>query len=223
VVYQPTLEAWKRDTALFAGHPPTLQAPFEFPEDHLQGSEMKRVRDQFVGFADLVAAGNVTSFLTEKKTASRYRLATSIEFSELRESPAVLVGAFTNRWTSELTHNMRFHFAWGEGMRPQIEEPGTPRVWAVTPGLSDPSTPEDYFMIARVVNSATGKPFLILGGLKQAGTEAAGFLATNAAEIRKLVRQIPAGWETRNLQMVLHTRVVGGRPSELELAAHHMW
>lgn len=223
VVYQPTLDAWKRDTAHFAGHPPTLQAPFDFPEEQVKGSDMKRVRDQFVGYADLVATGNVTSFLAEHQKTSRYRLATNIEFSDLREGPVVLVGAFTNRWTTELTLKMRFHFNWGEEMRPQIEDPQTGRVWAVTPGLSDPSTPEDYFMIARVVNSPTGKPFLILGGLKQAGTEAAGFVATNAVEIGKLMRQISKGWESKNLQMVLRARAVGGRPSELELVAQHVW
>jgi hypothetical protein len=223
VIYQPSLEAWQRNTALFQGHPPNLQAPFEFPEKDVKGSEMMRVRDQFVGYGDLVSVGEVTSLLAAQGKQVRYRLATKMEVSDLRESPVVLIGAFTNRWTTELSQKMRFHFNWGDGMSPQIEDTVSHRVWSVTPGLSDASAIEDYFLVTRVVESTTGRPFLILAGLKQAGTEAAGYLVTTPTEIDRILRPLDPSWRSRNLQLVLHTRVVSNHPSEFELLAHYIW
>jgi hypothetical protein len=223
VVYQPSLKSWQKETELFRDGTETLQSPFEFPEKDLSGNKMQRIREQFVGYSDMVCVMQVTRFLTTYKKMVRLRMATHIDVSDLRENPVVLVGAFTNRWTSDLTSKMRFHFQWGAEMSPQIQDREQNRVWEVPPGLSDPSHPEDYFLITRAVNGPAGRPFLILAGLKQAGTEAAGYLATTPAELTRVLKALPAGWQSKNLQLVLHTRVVGGEPSEFELVAYHVW
>ena len=35
--------------------------------------------------------------------------------------------------------------------------------------------------------------------------------------------KLPAGWENRNMQLVLHARVIGNAPTQPELVAFHVW
>jgi len=62
-----------------------------------------------------------------------------------------------------------------------------------------------------------------VAGLKQMGTEAAGHVLSDAREIGALARQPPAGWESRNMQIVLHTKVIGAGPSAPESVAYYLW
>ena len=97
------------------------------------------------------------------------------------------------------------------------------KLWSVPPELSDPNSSEDYFLITRVVEGATSRPFLILAGLKQAGTEAAGYLISTPTEIDRILRPLDPSWPSKNLQLVLHTRVMSNHPSDFELVASHIW
>ena len=45
----------------------------------------------------------------------RVRLASSIEFADLRRAPTLLIGAISNRWTMELEQGWRFRFSWTPG------------------------------------------------------------------------------------------------------------
>jgi hypothetical protein len=37
------------------------------------------------------------------------------------------------------------------------------------------------------------------------------------------LRNLPTGWENRNLQLVLHVRVIGNTPAQPEVAASYVW
>ena len=38
-----------------------------------------------------------------------------------------------------------------------------------------------------------------------------------------ILAKLPAGWESKNLQFVLHARVIGNAPALPEVVASHVW
>jgi hypothetical protein len=205
------------------GYPfPFIQHAPEAPPGEINGADLVAVRDQYVGFGDMVAAAELTRMLGTAKVNARLRMATQADFSDLRETPLILIGAYTNRWTMELTKGYRFRFSVSGG-KPAIEEAGGQRVWSL-PVLNDDGTSrEDFVLISRVLTSPTGKPLISAAGLKQFGTEAAGHILTDAGHLDAILGKTPAGWEKKNLQILLHVQVIGNSPSAPEIVAVHLW
>ena len=59
--------------------------------------------------------------------------------------------------------------------------------------------------------------------MKQFGTEAAGRLIADPERFGAILRKLPAGWESKNVQLVLHVRVIGNTPAQPEVLASHVW
>jgi len=64
---------------------------------------------------------------------------------------------------------------------------------------------------------------LVAAGLKQFGTEAAGRLIADPVQLSKVLSRLPRGWEDKNMQLVLHARVIGNTPGQPEVVAWHVW
>jgi hypothetical protein len=97
-----------------------------------------------------------------------------------------------------------------------------PRQWSI-PSKDDGSTIDDYLLVSRVRSAQTGGLILVAAGLKQFGTEAAGRLLADPDQLGPILRQLPKGWEERNVQLVLHARVIGNTPAQPEIVATHVW
>ena len=69
----------------------------------------------------------------------------------------------------------------------------------------------------------TGGFLIVAAGIKQFGTEAAGRLLTDPAQLSAVLAKLPRGWEEKNLQIVLHARVIGNTPGQPEVEASHVW
>jgi hypothetical protein len=225
IVYHPS----RRASALSAGNAPQtgmpVQRPIQLPPNTaLDGSDLVPVLNQYVGFGDMVAATEVSAMLARKSKAVRVRLASSVEFADLRKAQTLLIGAITNRWTMELQPGWRFQFSQASGLRTVITDtaPDSRREWSI-PAKDDGSAQEDYILVCRIRNSVTGGLQLVTAGLKQFGTEAGGRLLADPDQLGVILRKIPAGWETKNLQIVLHARVIGNTPAQPEVVAWHVW
>lgn len=147
-----------------------------------------------------------------------------MEFPDLKDAPAILVGAYTNRWTIQLSPGFRLRFAFTADGRSAIQDAADlKRQWALPGASIDGSAQEDYLLIVRLMSSSSGKPMLIVAGLKQYGTEAGGRLLVNPEHLSVLLRRLPAGWPSKNLELVLHARVIGNSPAPPNLEASHLW
>jgi hypothetical protein len=78
-------------------------------------------------------------------------------------------------------------------------------------------------LICRIRNSVTGGFLIVAAGVKQFGTEAAGRLLTDPVQLSAVLGKLPRGWEDKNLQVVLHARVIGNTPGQPEVEAVHVW
>jgi len=224
LVYLPSHRAAMLSAQRQPETPFPVQRPLALSPKEIDGSDMVPVFDQFVGFGDMVAASEVGQMLAHRSRTYRLMLASSIPFAELRTTPAYLIGSLSNHWTMELGQTWRFRFGWTADHQPAFldSSPGSKREWVIR-SHDDGSTSDDYSLICRIRNSPTGNLIVVSAGLKQFGTEAAGRVLADPAALGAILTKLPAGWEDKNLQVVLHMKVIGNTPAQPEMVAWHVW
>lgn len=226
IVYHPSSRALALSEKNLPPQDVPMQRPIQVAPKDLDGSDLVTVQNQYVGFGDMIAANEVTSMLVRKSHGVRVRLASNIEYADLRNVQTLLIGAVTNRWTMEMQQSWRFRFNWTPGTRTVIVDtqgaPEAGREWSIV-AQDDGSAPEDYILVCRIHSPSTGGWLMVGAGLKQFGTEAAGRLLTDPEQLGAILRKLPAGWESKNLQLVLHARVIRNIPALPDVVASYVW
>lgn len=225
IVYHPSSRAQRLSAENLPPQEVPAQRPLQVPANQLDGSDLIPVFNQYVGFGDLVASTEVSGMLGRLNKPVRVRMANAIEFADLRSTPALLIGAITNRWTMELQRAWRFRFDYQPGAKTVIVDTAAGsqgRQWTV-PARSDGSAPEDYLLVSRIHSNYTGGLIIVAAGVKQFGTEAAGRLLADREQLGSILRKLPPGWESQSVQLVLHARVIGNTPAQPEVVATHVW
>jgi len=175
---------------------------------------------------DAIALARIAGFLQNKAKPYRILAHSTVTFSDLQNSPAVLIGLRNNYWTASLAGPLRF-----------TVEPGTvPNVlilrdkknpsrseWSVD--LSTPYTQpaKDYALIVREFHPKTGQVVVTVGGITRHGTLAASDFLTNPAQISSLGAYGPKNWEKKNVVIVLSTEVIRGSPGLAKVIAAEFW
>lgn len=177
------------------------------------------MKDTFVTNADTSAIVQLTTQLRDWNKPFMLRSGGDLSVGDLRNRPSILVGAFNNSWTMELTHDLPFSFR--EGTRIQDRDhPG--RSWSVPSDAHEGNT-DDYALISRVLSSKTGGPCIMVAGIGQYGTQAAAEFVTDSRRMRELLKAAPRGWENKNMQFVLHVKAVDFQPMGVEVVAASYW
>jgi hypothetical protein len=180
------------------------------------------VPEKYVGFGDSAAAFRLAELMGRHGHDAMMRLAGQVQFADLCDSGAVLIGAYTNRWTVQLMNGLRYRFVVSGG-RPAVLDSRGGTYWALSQETDDESSGEDYMIISRVLQNSTGQ-FLVAGaGLTQYGTEEAGRILTTPQVLTGILAKLPAGWRNRNLQVVLHSEMMGDAPARPLVVAWFTW
>jgi len=179
-----------------------------------------------VPFSDALALSSLTRFLGSRNQHTHVRLAASLKLEDLRDGPAVLIGAFNNRWTMRLARQMRFSFVNDGGVNfIQDRQNPSARKWRNENGLDIPLTSlsEDYALISRVVDPTTGQLVVTAAGIMAYGTRAAGEFLTDTAYMEQAVKFAPGDWTHKNIQIVLSTRIVAENNGPPRVEAAYVW
>lgn len=134
-------------------------------------------------------------------------------FEDFQRAPAVLIGAFNDDWTLRLMEKMRFTFQ-QDGRQTWIADRDNPtkRDWQIDMSRMDNQgrllLKEDFAVISRVQNPRTRRITITVAGLFGYGTLAAGKFLTDPANLQALAQRAPAGWQDRNMQIVIRTEVI---------------
>jgi hypothetical protein len=184
------------------------------PEDYVP------LTDQFVGGGDLIAASRLTSMLTRLRRPYRLKVGNDVSFADLRSGPAILVGYSYTRW-QEISSQMRYFI---DGVRRPIGilDNGKPTAWNLPNLPRDRRTNEDYAIVSRLFHPDTHAMLVELAGITQYGTDAAADLVTNPDLMAEALHGAK-DWQTKNLQLVLHMKVISGVPSSPQVVARHFW
>jgi hypothetical protein len=223
IVYQPSFRAQQLDRNRNGYPTPPVQRRIDVPPDLLNGADFVPAVNQYVGLGDAQAALRISSLFAQHHAGSRVRLASRMDFNDLRGSGTVLIGAYTNRWTMDLTKNMRYRFDYYAEGKPCIAEASAGCRWTLTTKADDGRSAEDYILLCRLPHSATNSFTVVCAGLNVYGTEEAGRIISDPDSLTPILRTLPKYWPNHNLQIVLHVAVVGDAPAQSEVVSVYSW
>jgi hypothetical protein len=191
--------------------------PFS-PDATIKGSDLDPAPNSFVALGDVAAVSTVAAALTRQKQTFQERFPNDISFAELRDDPTVLVGGFNNPMTLELTKFLPLVLR----TRTEIDDTRAGRRWLLHASTDSHNT-EDYAIITRLVQRNGDTPILSVAGLGQYGTIASSNFICNPSSISQLARQLPKNWASKNLQVLLHVRVVDFKAVSSDVVAVQTW
>lgn len=192
------------------------------PAESLRGRDIVAIPDQYIGLGSAEAVARICGWLARQGKDADIRFGNDLTFSDLRRAPAVLIGAFQNRWTVEFTRGLRWVFE-PSARAPGVRDTRTGQVWSLPRLQEDGKTDEDYVVISRVLRSTSGEFVIAAAGITQYGGHAVGEVLTQPALMAEAVRRAGPGWERRNLQLLYHLKVFAGAAGPPELIAVHSW
>jgi len=168
-------------------------------------------------------------FIQRHGRTPEIRFNAQLALEDLRSRPVVLIGAFNNPWTLDLSREVRFVFERQDEPNQAIfaiqDRKDPARRWRVygQPRFGYAGPEIDYAIVTRLFDASTRQPLISAAGVTQRGTRAAVEFITNPVYWQELGRTAPKDWKRRNLQVVLQTNVVGHTPKPPRVLAMHFW
>jgi hypothetical protein len=194
------------------------------PPVQISPRDVQRVGARYVAIADAVAIARIAALFQERRRPYLIREHHVTSFADLRASPAVLIGMFSNSWNLQLGSGFRFvPTIEGDGQFVSIIDRQAPdKSWRLARPWPSLKVTHDYALISRVIDQATGTPVISAGGITPFGTSAAGEFLTSPELTDRALRNV-RDWEKRSLQIVLETQVIDGAAGAPRVLATHVW
>lgn len=179
------------------------------------------IPNRFVAVSDVNSATQIAEMFGRMGEPYKLRIGNDVSFRDLRTTPAVLVGFSYTQW-----HEIGEHFRYSIDLSQRpfgVSQDGALTQWTIKTHPDDPELNEDYAIVSRVLYPGTNSIIVEITGISHYGTEAAADLVTNPTLLQEALRRLPAGWQQKNVQIVLHVEVVSGSPSVPTVVATHVW
>jgi hypothetical protein len=176
-----------------------------------------------ISLASATALANVAGVLHQRGIAHVIKEEAETSLTDMHSRPLILIGANNNAWTMRLVGPLRFHFT--PNPMVQILDTKNPRNsdWSIDFSKPYSSVSTDYAIVARYYDPTTEGPVMVIAGIGPYGTEAASAFVVTPQYLEQIAKQLPAGWENRNLEMVLKTEVINGKAGPPLLVSSAVW
>jgi hypothetical protein len=198
------------------------QRPDLQPDDKLAWSDMVEYPDYGLAAGDVYTAIRLSGLFGQIGKKNQVRIGGDYSFEDLRNSPAVVIGAFNNRWAMQMTSSLHFRFT-NEGDQSIIQEEGPKgRRWYSRTD-SNGKAMEDYAVVTRLQNSRTGQFVVLVAGIKSYSTQAAGEFVSSPEYLQVGLQSVSPDWDKRNVQFILETPVTDGLPGSPQVVASYVW
>jgi hypothetical protein len=205
-------------------HPQDANAgPFVVPfgDALITGRQIVPITGQYVGNGEAFSLGELTSLFTRLHKPYETRIGGDLSASDLRNRAIIFLG-FSSRWNLELSKGLRFA-SYIENNVKMIRDSASKQSWSLPDLEPDGRTSIDYALVSRVFHPDTGMPLLQACGITQYGCQSAGEFLTNPAYFAQVLPRLPKGWERRNVQVVLTSRILRDSPGAPRVIAVHVW
>jgi hypothetical protein len=177
-----------------------------------------------IAVSDAQAMSTIQQVLSEQAKESVLQSSTSTTFSDLQKGPDVLISGFNNPWTMRITDPLRFHFVRNSFHVYSIEDRSNAKhSWTVDTANSFEQMNYDYGLAARFHDPITGQVVVVVAGLGENGTVAAGrFVAGEKyMEDLKKAKQFPRG--DQNFEAVVASQIIDGKPGPPRVVDTYSW
>lgn len=227
VAYRPSEEVYRRYSK---AHPGTFQTEAERtnsplpldPNEKLTWGDFFVYTDYGVAAGDVYAAVALSGLFGRLDKPSQLRIGSGYTYQDLRDSPAVVIGGFNNKWTMQLISNLHFAFVEDHGRYMIREQVPGGRTWTTRVGPND-QTLEDFGIVSRLIDSKTGQFTVTVAGIGPKGTQAAGEFVSSARYLEEGLASAPADWQKRNLEVLLQTTVIDSVAGPPHAVATFVW
>jgi hypothetical protein len=176
---------------------------------------------------DLETVVKIAGVLQSHGTRYSLRGEASTNLTDLRDGPAVFVGAFDNAWTLRLTNPLRYHFANDPNMtRFWIADSNDPKRedWLIDRAKQQATNNyRDYAIVARFTDRNTGEVSIIAAGIGRGGTIAAGEFLTDPSHLAQAMKNVRGLRDAANVEFVLSTEIIDGHPGTPKMEAAYTW
>lgn len=191
------------------------------PGEKSKPEDFQLVPDQFVAVGDLSSLLKLSEMFQRLGHPYQLRVGSDVTFRDVLSSPAVLVGFSYTKW-DEVSRGFRYFIDMDR--RPiTILDNGKPTQWSLATHPDDPKIAEDYAIVSRVFDSDTHNILIQISGISHYGTEAATEFVTNPTLLEEAMRGAAPGWQKKNVQIVLHVKIIGKTPGVPSVVATHIW
>lgn len=209
------------ETMIRKASPPDLRSA----QETIPLNQLVPVWDRYVALGDANCLLRLAMLLEKHGKPYRIRGESSAQFSDLREQPAILIGAFDNAWTLRLAKDMRFTFYKDfqglELVRDKQHPENTD--WKLIDSWPYWDIPADYAIVSRVLDRQTDRVVVVAAGITQFGTSGAGEFLSQPGYFAEVVPRLPRDWPQKNLQIVLRVPVLQGTSGHPQVLAAHVW
>ncbi len=194
--------------------------PFK-ADEKLKWGDFHPAEDLGLGVGDVYAAQLLMGYLAANHGRVQTKIGADYTFDDLRNSPSILIGAFSNPWSIMLLSKLRFAFTqdYPGGVSEQIP---SGRQWHEAYDANGHLV-RDYAIVARLLNSETGQFTVVIAGSWAAGARAAAELVTTPDSLAQLLQAAPSGWEKKNIEIVLEADVTSRVSSPPHVVATYSW
>lgn len=222
VSYRPKRELYDRyeqeHPGTFATETARSNLPLPLdPTEKISWGDMQLITEWGIAKGDLLTTVTLSTFLGRIGKPIDLRVGAEDSYRDLRDFPAILVGAFNNQWTMYLISDLRYTFVEQNGKLEIQDEKSPSQAWPT-------GFPKgDYAIVSRLLSPKTGQFTIIVAGLTSRGTEAAGEFVTSPSELENGLHAAPPDWQSKNLELVLETDVTEGVSGPPHVAASYYW
>jgi hypothetical protein len=144
-------------------------------------------------------------------------------FSDMRNGPVILLGGLNNPWTMRAQQSLPIRLATdGNGYNWIVDiHQENEKKWFVDSHLPYSTLTKDYAIVARFYDPNSQEPTLIVAGLGENGTKAAGEFITGDEPIQHLLGDFLK--KDKNFEVLLETQVINGASGPPKLLAKERW
>jgi hypothetical protein len=175
-----------------------------------------------VGWGDARAMAQVQAFAATRQHQLQIRASSLTSFTDLSAGPSMVIGGETNHWSADLNKGSRFALS-KSGGRNVIWDSYRNEAACSKAHPWEPPAMYDCALITRLSQPTTGHPVLLAAGLDHYGTYAVGDFVTNPGLLLPVLKTAPAGWESKNLQILFRVDRLRDGVGAPQLQAVHVW
>jgi len=225
IVYQPSRTLFD---SYAAKHPGAFATPLERrnralpldPQEMIRWGDLNVIYNSGPAIGGVRAAMNISALFGRRNIPFNTRFGNEASFAELRESPAVILGALNSRWMMQISSNL--HFAMKETNNQLVIQEAGPngRTWKnqeIAAGW------RDYGIVTRQLKGPTGQFTVTVEGIGDGGTQGGSEIVSNPENLRNAIQSLPGDWAKKNIQLVVATDIIEGKPGPPQLIAFYVW
>jgi hypothetical protein len=145
------------------------------------------------------------------------------DLTQFRDGPVIYVGPYMP--VHELIEPLRYSFV-EEDRAIWVRDRQSPseHQWRTDhPSVPVQQTSESYAILTRLWDRNLKRPMVVVAGVSPLGTVAAAEVLTNPKYMTALLQNAPANWMDMNLEAVIKTNVVEGKPGPPRVVATYFW